>query len=182
MTKFIALVALFLLPAVVRAQSSTNTVVGKNQLAFVADRVASTSASEIPFAMVLSTYNITGATRGGPSSSSYTISNSRMFNATGLFMGVEAGGSVPAVSRVDFKVRTSTSAKTGDCTVTNPIAYETIMSGVATAKTVTTLATTPIFSIQGNGNITLCFTIFVPDWVTTTNVPNTTISLTGYEQ
>ena len=177
MTKIIAVAALLLLPAISRAQAVT----GRTQIAFTADRIPATTASEALFSLTLSTFNTNGATLGGAAVNMYTITRGKSLNITNVFFGVESGGSAPAASRVAFKIRVSTSAKAGDCTVANPMLFEAIQSSTSTIKAVSPISINPGIAIQGNGNTTLCFTQFTPDWVNATNVSSTTISMSGYE-
>ncbi len=106
MTKIIAVAALLLLPAISRAQAVT----GRTQIAFTADRIPATTASEALFSLTLSTFNTNGATLGGAAVNMYTITRGKSLNITNVFFGVESGGSAPAASRVAIRARSAPSS------------------------------------------------------------------------
>ena len=178
MKNFLTLATLLLIPAT----RSVAQVPGRNQVAFVVDRSSATTASEVLFSMNYSTYSASAVGINPLLVNRYTISAGKALYLTNLTMSVEAGGSAPALSRVAFKVRTSTSSLAGDCTVTNPLIYDAMVSVAGTLHSVTNLVAAPNVAIQGNGKTTICFTQFAPDWVSSTNVSSTTLTLNGYEQ
>jgi hypothetical protein len=165
--------------------AGAQAVNGRTQISWVADRVASTATTEGLFTVARSTVGPLGLSNAATQSVAYTVTKGKTLHLSSLQLASESGGSAPANSRADLRVRISTSATAGLCSTSSPIVLEAIVSSTGTASTVGNLGAPPVgdggLEVLGNGATTLCFTLQTPDWVTSTNVPLVTAVLTGYE-
>jgi len=148
---------------------------GRVNIMWTVDQFITAGATE---AMLTFTESRDGAATS--TTASKTITSGKRLRITSIMASAYAGGTTPAISRLIVKMRVNTA---GAVATTSPLQFTLPLGVAAAAKSLTTVTHQFPDGVEflGNGTVTIGFSCTSIDFVTTTNTPILSLSVTAFE-